>query len=99
MITQSASADGDERQAEPVHRPEEPAVELEAELVAAVGEQHDVDGERADEVPDDGADGALVGADDEGDRRADRDQRRSRRSRSRTATGRSSTRKSDVICG
>src|SRR6266480_2171646 len=36
----------DERQAKPVHRSEQPPVELQAELVAAVAEQHEVDAER-----------------------------------------------------
>ena len=50
----------DERQPEAVHRPQQTAVELEAELVAAVGEQDDVDRERAEEVADHRADRALV---------------------------------------
>ncbi len=89
---------GHERQPEPVHRSEQPAVELQPELLAAEGEQHDVDGERAEEVPDHGSDRALV----------------ERRSTSAivapivistlatlaiaNCTGRSSTRKSEVIC-
>ena len=64
----------DERQPEPVHLPQQPAVELEAELVATIGEQDDVDRQRAEEVADHGADRALVRADDERDRGADRDQ-------------------------
>ena len=43
---------GDEREPEAVHRAEQLAVELEAELLAAVGEQREVDGERAEEVAD-----------------------------------------------
>ena len=65
---------GNERQAEPVHRAHETAVELEPELVAPVGEQDDVDGERPEEVADHRSDRALVASHDERDRRADRDQ-------------------------
>ena len=60
LIAHSASADGNERQAEAVHRAQQLPVELQAELVAAVGEQDDVDGERAEEVADHRADRALV---------------------------------------
>ena len=74
LIAQSASADGTSGSPNLFICAQQPAVELEAELVAAVGEQDDVDVERAEEVADHGADRALVRADDERDRRADRDQ-------------------------
>ena len=64
---------GHERHPEAVHLAEERAVELEPELEAPVGEQDDVDGERAAEVADEDAERALVPDDDEQDRQADRE--------------------------
>ena len=60
LIAQSASADGTSGIPKWFICRSRLAVELEAELVAAVGEQDEVDGERADEVADDGAGRALV---------------------------------------
>jgi len=62
-----------ERQPEALHLPEERPAELEPELEPPVAEEHEVDGERAGEVPDDHADGALVPDRDEQDRRDDGD--------------------------
>src|SRR5207248_2758845 len=64
----------DEWQPEPVHLAEEAPVELQPELVAAIPEQNEVDGEGADPVADDYPERALVEVDDEDDRRADRDE-------------------------
>ena len=50
----------DERQPEALHPAQQRAVELEAELLAAVAEQGRVDDERAGEVPRDDADGAPL---------------------------------------
>ena len=66
-------ARGHERQPEALHLAEEAAVELEPELEAAVGEQDEVDDQRAGEVADDHADRALVPDGDEQDRRDDGD--------------------------
>ena len=54
-----------EREAEAVHLAEEAAVELEAELLAPVAEEREVDDQRAGEVADDDAERALVERDDE----------------------------------
>ena len=62
-----------ERDPELVHRPEELAVELEAELLAAVAEQRDVHDERSAEVPDDDPERAFLVDDDEDHRERDRD--------------------------
>ncbi len=61
----------DERHAEGLHPAEERAVELEPELLAAVGEEAEVHGERADEVADEEPDCAPVKDRDEDDHRCD----------------------------
>ena len=64
---------GNQRQPEALHLPEEAAVELEPQLEAAVGEQDEVDDQRAREVPGEHPDRALVPDGDEQDRRDDGD--------------------------
>ena len=80
FVTHIARAEGDERQAEPVHRGEELAVQLEAELLVPVREQDQVDHERAAEVADDDPERPLLVDDDEdhGERHGDRDIRERR---------------------
>ena len=74
LIAQRASGRRDERHPEAVHLPEQLARELQAELIAPVGEQDGPHAERPDEVPDDCAGRALVQADDEQDGHPDGDQ-------------------------
>ena len=64
---------GDERNAEAVHLAEQRPRELEPELLPVDGEQCEIDEQRADEVPDDDAERALLPDDDEQNRGADRD--------------------------
>jgi hypothetical protein len=63
----------DEREPEALHLPQQGAVELETELLAAVPQQREVDGERAGEVAGDDADRAEVVDDHEQHRRGDGD--------------------------
>ena len=73
FITQPASADAISGTPEAVHVVQEPPVELEAELLAAVAEQRDEHDQRAAEVADDDPERALLVDDDEDHRERDGD--------------------------
>jgi hypothetical protein len=96
LIAQSASADGTSGIPK-VCIARKSGGRTRARAARAVGEQDEVDGERADEVADDEPDRAPVEDGDEEDHRGDRDQTFAMLAIA-YATERSSTRKSAVSC-
>ena len=65
FVTQRKSADGTSGMPKWFISPKQRAVELQAELLAPVAEQREVDDQRAGEVADDDAERPLVEHDDE----------------------------------